>query len=278
MQEDINDEEHEQEGDKQCDNHLLNGCEEELRHILLNGIFQSRGEVLGLILQLSLHVLGYLGGIGTSNLLHHTHHGRLAIVLQLHVVALLTQLYLGYIAQMERLTIAITGQDDVAILLWSLQPSLVSQGVFIGHVALFTDRTRRSLNVLLRKSGGDIGRHQAIGLHLCRVKPDTHRVVGGGRALHIAHTIDTFQCRRHVDAVVVVQELRVIAPVVGSKRVHDDVGTLPFRHRHTRLGHLRRQQSLRLLHTVVHIDGCHIRIGSLLKEDGNLGHSGVACR
>ena len=278
LEEDIDDEEHQQQGDEERENHLLDGGVEELRHVLLDGIFQSRWEVLCLALQLGLHVLGNLGCVGSCNLLHHTHHGRVAVVLQLHAVGLLTQFYSGHILEVECLTIGIAREDDVSILLRRLHTALVAERVLVGHVALLADRTRRSLQVLLGQGCRDVGRHEAVVLHLHRVEPDADCVVGRGRALHVTHTVDTLQCRRDVDVVVVVEELRVVASVVRGQRVHDDVGALSLRNRHTRFGHLCREQSLSLLHTVVDVDGSHIGVGSLLEEDRDLCQAAIACR
>ena len=74
LQEDVNHEEHEQQCYHQREDNLLDGCEEELRDVVVYLVFNTRREALGLPFQLGLYILRNLCGVGAGNLLHHTHY------------------------------------------------------------------------------------------------------------------------------------------------------------------------------------------------------------
>ena len=74
MQEDVDDDEHQDEGEHQREYHFFDRCIEELGHIVVNLVGHSRREQFGLLFKFGLHLLGNLVGVRTCNLLHHTHH------------------------------------------------------------------------------------------------------------------------------------------------------------------------------------------------------------
>ena len=278
LQEDVHYDEHQYQGDDQGEDNLLDRCEQELGNIHQDDILQPRRITLLQFIQRLLYVASNLGSIGTGNLLNHTQHGRLTIIEQVYVILQTTQLNLGNFAQTERLTGSIALDEDVLILQWSLQTTLVTQGIFILHIRALTKATRGSLDILLCQSLRNIRRNQSELLHLLWLQPDTHRVVTGRRALHITHTIDTLQLRNDVDQGVVGNKLVVVTAIVCSQSEHDDVGTLTLGNGDTHPGNLGRQQRLRLRHTVLYVDRSHIRVRTLLEVNGDLSKTRVRRR
>ncbi len=104
LQEDIYHNEHQHQGDDQGEHYLLDRCEQELGNIHQDNVLQPWRIVLLQLIQGLLYIRCNLGSVGTSNLLNHTHHGRLTIVEQVYVVLQTTQLNLGYIAETKGLT------------------------------------------------------------------------------------------------------------------------------------------------------------------------------
>ena len=278
LQEDIHYDEHQYQGDDQGEDNLLDRCEQELGNIHQDDILQPRRITLLQFIQRLLYVAGNLGSVGTGNLLNHTHHGRLTIIEQVYVILQTTQLNLGNFAQTERLTGSIALDEDILILQWSLQTTLVTQSIFILHIRALTKATRGSLDILLCQSLRNIRRNQSELLHLLWLQPDTHRVVTGRRALHITHTIDTLQLRNDVDQGVVGNKLVVVTAIVCSQSEHDDVGTLSLGYGDTHPGNLGRQQRLRLRYTVLYVDRSHIRVRTLLEVNGDLSKTRVRRR
>ena len=278
LQEDIHYDEHQYQGDDQGEDNLLNRCEQELSNIHQDDILQPRRITLLQFIKRFLYVACNLGSIGTGNLLNHTHYGRLTIVEQVYIILQTTQLNLGNFTEAESLTGSIALDKNVLILQWSLQTTLVTQGIFILHIRALTKATRGSLDILLCQSLRNIRRNQSELLHLLWLQPDTHRVVTGRRALHITHTIDTLQLRNDVDQGVVGNKLVVVTAIVCSQSEHDYVGTLTLGYGDTHPGNLGRQQRLRLRHTVLYIDRSHIRVGTLLEVNGNLSETRVRRR
>ena len=275
LQEDVHHEEHENESDHESHHHFFDRGVKELCHIVVDLVFQPRREILSLLLELGFHPFGNVVGVGAGYLLHHTHHRRLVIVFLTHRVGKSAQLYLGHIAQVERLPVVVGADDDVAILGRSLQTTLIAHHVFEAHVALFTKLTRSGLDVLFGQCRCDVARDEPVLLHLVGLQPDTHGVGLGTEVLHVAHTRHTLQGRHDVDIVVVGHELGIVAAVFGRERVHDHVTRLSLGGGHTHLRHLGRQQCLSLRHAVLHVHGGHVGIGALLEVDSNHGHAVV---
>ena len=113
-----------------------------------------------------------------------------------------------------------------------------------------------------------IGWHQRIGGQFGRVHPDAHGVFG---AEHL-QTADAFYTRHRI--------LHVADQPVGDigaggfivfviHREDQQEAALRFLHRYARLLNFARQTGFRLLHFVLHLNLGGIRIGTLLKGDGN---------
>ena len=277
MQEDVNHDEHENQGEHQGEYHLLNRCIQELSNVVVDLIHHARWERLSLFLQFLLYVLSNLVGVRTSNLLHHTQHRRDVVVFHRHGVLLTAQLYLGDILQFQRLTLSVALDDDVAELLGSLQTTGIAHGILVSHVRLFTESTWGCLNILFSQHASNIARHQVVLLHHVRFQPDTHRVSLQTRRHHITHTLNTLDGWNDIDIGVVRQELVVIA-TIGGQRVHDDLRRLSLRYRDTDLVYLGRQQGTGLRHTVLYVYGTHIGVGTLAEQHADLCRTRRGCR
>ena len=276
LQEDVDDEEHQQQGEDEGEDHLFDRSIEELRHVVVDLIVHARREQLGLFFQLLLHVDGYLVGVRTGNLLHHTHHRRDVVVLHRDGVLQSAQLDLGHVLQLQRRAVGVALDDDVAKLLGCLQSTRIAHGILIGHVGTLTERTRGGLDVLFGQNAGDVGGHQAVLFHHLRLQPDAHRVGLHARRHHVAHALYTLDGRNDVDVRIVGQELVVVASVARQGEHHHLRG-LTLHHRDTNLRHLSGQQGLSLLHAVLYVDGTHVGVHALTEEDAQTGRS-AGCR
>ena len=147
----------------------------------------------------------------------------MTVVLHRHTIVETTKFYLCHILQTKSLTIGIRTDDNVAILLRSLQTSLVAHHILERHLRLLTEFTRGSLDVLLGKSCRNVGWHHVILLHLVGLKPYTHRIGLHTRRHHSTHTVDTLDGRDDVDVVVVGEELVVISSILRCEGKHDNV-------------------------------------------------------
>ena len=269
LQKDIYDKEHQYQRDYQRTYHLFDGSEEELGYVLLYRHLHARRHLLLCISQSSLHIVGDIRSIGPCNLIDHTDDSRTVVVLYRNRILQTAHFNLCHITQVKGLAIRVARDDDIAILFRGLQTALVAHGVLVLQVALLAERTWCSLDVLLCQSPRNVRRHQSVLLHLLRLQPDAHGISLHTRCLHITDSADTLQHRHDVDVVIVRQELVVISTVVRRQRVHDHIGGLSFRYRHTHSRHLCRQQCLCLRHTVLHIDGSHVRVRPLFEVDRN---------
>ena len=80
LQEDIHYDEHQYQGDDQGEDNLLDRCEQELGNIHQDDILQPWRITLLQFIKRFLYVASNLGSVGTGNLLNHTQHGRLTII------------------------------------------------------------------------------------------------------------------------------------------------------------------------------------------------------
>ncbi|CCZ13578.1 unknown [Prevotella sp. CAG:1092] len=269
LQEDVNHSEHQQHSDDEGEDNLLHRCEEEVGNVVVQLIFYTRRERLSLLFELSLYVLSNLCSVRTSNLLYHSHYRRLTVVLHTNAIHQTTKLYLSNVFQTKSLTISIAANDDIAILLSSLQTTLIAHSILVSHIALLTKLTRSSLNILLSQSCAYVRRDKVVLLHLIRLKPYTHRICLHTRRLHSTHTTYTLQCRNYVDIVVVGKEFVIISSILCGKSIHDNVRSLLLVNGYTNSSYFGRKQSLSLRNTVLNVYGSHIRVGTLLKVYGD---------
>ncbi len=171
--------------------------------------------------QLSLHRRGYVVGVRACDLLHHTHDRRLVVAAHRHVVLQSAQFDVGHVFQLQGLSREVAGEYYVAELIHRLQSAGVAHHILKGHLALFTERTRGGIDVLLVEGCRDVAWHKAVLLHLVGLEPDAHGVSLRTGGVHVAHALDTLDGRYYVDVVVVGEKLVVVAAVGRCQRVHD---------------------------------------------------------
>ena len=277
LQEEVDDDEHQQQGEHQSEDHLLDRGIEELGHVVVDLVEHARRKQLGLLLELGLHLLGYVVGVGAGNLLHHAHDRRDVVVLHRHRVLLSAQLYACHVFQLQRGAVGTALHDDVAKLLGRLQSSGIAHGVLVGHVRLLSEGAGCGLDVLLGQQSADVGRHQAVLLHHVGLQPDAHGVGLQAGALHVAHALYALDGRHHVDVVVVGEELVVVASV-RRQGEHDDLRRLALHHGHADARHLGGQQCLCLRDAVLHVDGTHVGVETLTEQDADLCRAGRSRR
>ncbi len=270
LQEDINDYEHEDECLKQSLYQVFYRRIDKLRHVLQVNQLYARREVLLLLFHYCFCVLHNLCSVGTGSLGDHNHHRRAAVDRRYHSVGLLAGLYCRHVLDAHGVTLAVAGDDHIGKLFRRLQTALVAYGVLILVAARLAELTRSGLDVLLRQHRRDVGRHQAVVLHLDWVEPNTHSIVLIANSRTLTHAVHTLDGRHEVDIGIVVEEL-VIVSLISLERHKQHSGRLPFEHHHAGLRHLRREQRLGLRHTVLHVHLRHIGVSALLEVDGNLG-------
>ena len=86
LQEDIHHDEHKEQRDEQRHHHLMDRGEEEVGHVVHRDDLHPRRHALLLLSKSGLYVSSNLCSVRSCDLLHHTHTGRLSVVVQTHVV------------------------------------------------------------------------------------------------------------------------------------------------------------------------------------------------
>ena len=81
LQEDVDNDEHQDKGEHQRKDNLLNRSIEELCYVIVNLINHAWREELSLFFQLGLHLLGNIVSVRTGNLLYHTQHRWQVVIL-----------------------------------------------------------------------------------------------------------------------------------------------------------------------------------------------------
>ena len=109
-------------------------------------------------------------------MLHHTHNRRHTVVAHGHAIGQGTKLDVGHVFQFQRLAAGITRNDDVSKFLSRLQSTGIAHGVLVSHIALLTELTGGSLDILLGQHSGNVARHQTVLFHHVRLQPHTHGV------------------------------------------------------------------------------------------------------
>ena len=113
--------------------------------------------------------------------------------------------------------------------------------------------------------------------HYFRFQPDTHGVIRS-HYHGVTYTRYTLYFRDNVDFGIVFKKFIVVLVVRTVEREDKQHTGLPFRGDNTYLGNLCREETLSFGNTVLHVNGSHIRVGSLFKVNFNGGISGVGCR
>ncbi len=274
LQEHIHHEEHQDERLDEGLDHLMDRGIEEVVVVHRYRYLQTRGKLALHLLDLGQTVVDDLCGVGAGGLEDDTRRGHLAVERVGESVGQTSQLHFGHITQTEYLAGGLGGHHYILELLGSGQTAFILHRVLEALVALFAERTRSGLDILLRKSVCDIRRHQAILGHHLGLEPYTHRVVGTERH-DVAHARHTLQLGNDIDLGIVVDKLhRVVARSV-VERHHQKHRRLTLGCLHTHLSHLGGKQVESLRHTVLHVDGSHVGIKALLEIHCDVGRAGV---
>ena len=141
-------------------------------------------------------------------------------------------------------------------------------------IRVLPNSARCRLDILLRESGGNIARDQAVLRHLIRLHPHAHRI-GAAQHHQLSNTLNTQQLGLDIDVDIVGKEM-LIEGVVGRRNGEDLQHTrLPFYRLHAYHFHLRRQLRRSGRNLVLHIHRCHIGVGALLEIDEYLRRTGI---
>ena len=274
LQEDVHDDHHEQEGLQQRFDHLFDRCEEEIvrthQHLFLD---TGRKRIFD-ALEVFLDVLDNGRSIRTGGLEDNHRHTRMPIHIITESVSQTAQLNIGDILEPQHFAVGIGSDHDILELLLGLQAPLIAHHILERLVAQLAELAGRSLDILFGQRRRHVGRHQFVLGHHIGLEPDTHRVVGTHHH-RIAHTGNTLNLGHDVDVRIVFEELLVV-PVVGTVKREDQQHTgLSLLGDDTDLRYLGRQETLRLGHTVLHVDGRHVGVDTLLEVDGDRRITGI---
>ena len=200
----------------------------------------------------------------------------MSVGLVVEAVGHATEFDFGYIFKIEHVAVVVGTDDDVAEFFGGCQTATVAHGVLEGLVALLAERTGCSLDVLLGKSAGDVGRHESVLGHDFGFEPNAHRVVGTKRH-DVADTGDTLKHRHNVDFHVVVEEFLAVCAGSVDEGDTDKHRGLTFLSEDTDLIDFGGEEVGGLGYTVLDVDGRHVGVKALFESDGNGGRTGVCC-
>ena len=273
-QEDEDHQDHQQDGLQQRAHHLLDGRVEEVVGVGHHGVGQVRGEFLRGLLHIFVDLLDNLRGVGTRRLVDGEIGARRVVDLSDELVRLGAQLDARDIPQTQDFAVRQSLDHDVLELLWLLEPPLVAQGVFEGHVGVLAQRTGRRFDVLLRQGGGNVGRHQLVLRHDVRLEPDAHAVVAAAH-VDVTHARDAGDRRNEVDLDVVGDEDAVVGAVRAVEGdLLEDVG-LALADGDADFVDLGGQLARGAGDAVLDVDRRHVRVGTLLEIDADGGAAAV---
>ena len=277
LQENVNDQEHENERLDQRLDHLVDRSEQEVVRVEQNDIIHTRGQRRLDPLQVAFDIVDDLRRVRTGRLKDHRRHALVTVHVVAETVRQTSQLDIGDILESQYLAVGGGAHDDVAELLLGLQTPLVAHDILERLVALLAELSGSGLDILFGQRGSYVRRHQAVLSHHIGLQPNTHRVVGTHHH-RVAHAGDTLDLGNDIDVGIVLEELDIITVVGAEERETEQHTRLPLLGRHADLSHFRRQQPQRLRDTVLHIDGCHVGIGSLLEIHLDRGIAGIGRR
>ena len=269
LQEEINYQDHQENGDDQGLHHVVDGGEKEVVRTHHRDELRPFRQILAHARQLFRELGIDRCGVRASHLVNQEGHTWMGVHLAAEAIAQCAQLYLCHILEAQHGAILLRAHHDVLELLHAFQATPVFHRELEGILRVLAQGAGRCLQVLLSQDGGDVGRHQAILRHTLRFEPDTH-TVGIAQGHHVTHTVHTLQLRNHVDVEVVGQEGLVVGVVAAHQGVDLQKARLALHGGHTDSGHLGGQQTLRLADTVLHVHRRHVGIGSLLEIDRDL--------
>ena len=262
-----------------------NGKDQGLHHVVHGGIqevvaAQEGGELEaggGNLLRFPEHFIDFRVhglGVGAGGLVHNGDDGRAFCAFGGEGIVPGAQLDIGHISEAQYLA-AFRAQDDAAEFLHGSETAAVFQFVFVRvlrHLAQGAHRSHQALRAHGRKK---ILRHELVCRHYIRFHPDTQgeRIA---QALHLSNACHTGKAGLYGYVQVVGNEFGVIGAVRTFQLEHLQDVVLLFGHAHAKLQYFLREERLRHGNPILHVHGCHVRVGARLEEheDGNIAGGG----
>ena len=193
------------------------------------------------------------------------------------VVVFIAQLHIGNLFQPKHVATRQGLDYQFAKLIGTGQASAVLHCVFVGRGVIGTEGAGGGFDVLPREYGGYVVGYEPVLRHTVGLQPEAHAVIGAEQ-LRLSHAADALQSRFDIDFHVVVQK-RLVEAVIGRvEGKGQQLGILLLFGGDTGLGGFCRKLAQCGVHTVLHVHGCHVGIGSLLEVDVDGGVSRVRCR
>ena len=272
--------------DKYQDKRLQQGLEhdrygsvQETGYVVRDIIFHTRGKRRFLqFLHLRLDLLDHLTGVRARTLLDHDRGRGLSVRHGDHIIILGIKLDRSHVFQAKHGTVRQGFQDDLAILLRRAELTAILQDVLQllrDLVGTDTRLTRRRLDILRADRLRNLLRRHIISRQSVRVQPYTHRIVAATHDLHESHAVDALQLTQDIDIGEIIYEfLRMGTIRAHDVQVHQHTVHLLLRD-HAGTDHLFRKLIQHGGHTVLHIHGSYVRVGTDLEIDRSQGHTVV---
>ena len=179
------------------------------------------------------------------------------------VVGLGAQLHIGHIRQAQQVTVRGGAHHDILELTHVVEQTVVFDVDFVDGALKTTDRSHE---VLLVDGGRNFIRGDVVHTHHVGFEPDTH-TIDVTEQLGTTHARDTADSGYDIDVQVVRDEL-LVKSVVGALQAENlQDGVHALGDGHTLGGHHTGQQTQSAVHTVLHIRGGLVGIGTLLEID-----------
>ena len=276
LQEDIHHDEHENKCFDQGLDNLVDRSEQEVIGTLCNIYLQTGRQRFGCFAEHLFQVADCLRCIGSGHLVYDTGHSLVAVYRIVEVIGQTSELYVGNVFHAKHFAVFKSLDNDVLKLLRLLETAFVADGVLETLVTAFTKLAGGCFNVLFGQCAGYVAGYQFILCHYVRFQPDAHGVIlteDGG----VTHSVHTFDFRNEVDVGIVLKEFNVILVFLIIDGEYHQHGSLPFLRGNAHLGYFGGQQTLSHGHAILHVDGCHIRVGALFEVNGDFGRTVIGC-
>jgi hypothetical protein len=276
LQEQDHHQHHQRDGFQQRVHHRLDRGAHELRRVVGDAVFHAFGHVLVDLRHRLAHVGRDVERVGVGRLEHADADRVVVIEQRAQRIVGRAELEPADVAQPRHLATGTRLDDDVAELLFGLQPALGVDGQLHVHARQArrcADHAGRRLDVLAADRSHHVAGREAALRDLLRVEPDAHRVVAAAEDLHLADALDARQPVLDVEHCVVAQVGHVVA-VVGRHQVHHhrEVGRALDRG-HAEPSHFLGQPRLGLRDAVLHQLLRLVGVGAELEGDGQRHHA-----
>ncbi len=156
LQEEVHHKHHKQDGDEQRLYYLVDGGEEEVVGTVHLDKLTALGQSLRHLVEFGRDILVHLGSVGTGHLEGHEGHTGLLVYLTMVTVGETAQFYLGHILQSEHRTVVVAADDHIFEFIYTLQTTVILQGILEGVLRILAKRTGRCFNVLLAEYLGHV--------------------------------------------------------------------------------------------------------------------------